>query len=43
LHAVATIDSWKIISIELDEKIGETVFDFKMSSKTAELLKLNAF
>jgi hypothetical protein len=36
--------SWKIILIELDdncEKIGETVFDFKTSSKTVELLKLN--
>jgi hypothetical protein len=46
LHAAATIESWKIILIELDdncEKTGETVFGFKMSSKTVELLKLNAF
>jgi hypothetical protein len=46
LHAAATIVSWKIILIELDdncEKIGETVFDSKTSSKTVELLKLNAF
>jgi hypothetical protein len=45
-HAAATIESWKIILIDLDdncEKIGETVFDSKTSSKTVELLKLNAF
>jgi hypothetical protein len=35
LHAAATIESWK--------KIGEAVFDSKTSSKTVELLKLNAF
>jgi hypothetical protein len=46
LYAAATIESWKIILIELVsncEKIGETVFDSKTSSKTVELLKLNAF
>jgi hypothetical protein len=46
LYAAATIDYWKIILIELDdncEKIGKTVFDSKTSSKTVELLKLNAF
>jgi hypothetical protein len=46
LHAAATIESWKIILIVLDdncEKIGETVFDSKTSSKTVELLKLNDF
>jgi hypothetical protein len=45
-RAAATIESWKIILIELDgnsEKIGETVFDSTMSSKTVELLKLSAF
>jgi hypothetical protein len=33
LYAAATIESWKIILIELDdncEKIGETVFDSKI-------------
>jgi hypothetical protein len=46
LHVAATIESWKVILIELDDncdKIGETVFDSKTSSKTVELLKLNAF
>jgi hypothetical protein len=46
LHAAATIESWKIILIELDDnsdKVGETVFDCKTSSKTVEFLKLNAF
>jgi hypothetical protein len=46
LHAAATIESWKIILIELDgncEKIGKTVFDSKTSSKTVGFLKLNAF
>jgi hypothetical protein len=44
LQAAATIESWKIILIELNdncEKIGE--FDSKMSSKTVEFLKINAF
>jgi hypothetical protein len=42
LHAAATIESWKLILIELDancEKFGETMFDSKTSSKTVELLK----
>jgi hypothetical protein len=46
LHAAAMIESWKIILIELEdncEKIDETVLDSKTSSKTVELLKLNAF
>jgi hypothetical protein len=39
VDAAATIESWKIILIELDdncEKIGETVFNSKTSSKTVE-------
>jgi hypothetical protein len=45
LHATATIESMKIILIESEDncgKIGETVFDSKTSSKTVQLLKLNA-
>jgi hypothetical protein len=40
LQAAATIESWKIILIELDDNCDqETVFDSKTSSKTVEVLK----
>jgi hypothetical protein len=39
LHSAATIESWKIIELDDNcEKIGETVFDSKTSSKTVEFL-----